>query len=619
MRRLSRPMRLAASGCLIAATTLSLFGFVIPVLADEQGDVSRGRDAKQIWFDDLEEPLNVERPAAEKVLQYARRKLATGRRTPEIVLLFIEDRLPRIVFISASDSRNPARVAMGRGLGFAAAFDDALEQLSKPAWELPPVWFKLDLVTETVGLPKVDLDYPLVQDRSFYGLAFRREVDLAFLPDQVMVGKLIDRHQTLDLDAIVQFLKHQDRDAQVLRKFYQPVDHPLFRFRTQSYFWSEETGVLPLFRGHRIIEEFTTAELSNVVKRGGAYLTRAVRDDGRFIYHYDPASGEDVEHYNIVRHAGALYSMYELFEMTKDPQLLAAADRACAYLLAHAKPSQVDGIDVLCIVKEDDHQLGSNALSAIALAKRIEATGERKHEEALRKLVLWMTATQRDDGEFGIHKQVFSEGRVVPFISQYYPGEALLALTRMYRVDGNPVWLDAAEAGAAWVISVRDGELDESELIHDHWLLYALSDLYTHRPKPLYLEHTRKLCRSILAIQHLEPREADWYGGYYHPPRSTPVATRNEGLSAAHHILTLAGDEALADEVLTAIRRGIRFQLQTQYDPPSAMHVPDPQYVLGAFRGSLTDFTVRNDYTQHNISSMIRLLAILQAQDAADR
>ncbi len=619
MKLSSHELRFTAMFWFVSATVLLLLGFAAVSFADDEGDDTKRQEARPIWFCDLEEPLDLELPAAEELLRYIRLKITADGTSSELPPLVTEDRQPRVVFVSVSDSRNPARVTMGRGQGLVAALDDASKQLLQPPWDQPPVWFKFDLVTETVCMPEVDLDFPLAHDRSLYGLAFDREFALAFLPEQLLVDKLIDRWQTLDLNAIVRFLKHRNRDAQGMRELYQPVDHAVFRFRTQSFFWSKETGAIPLYRGHRIVEDFTVDELGDVVQGGGAYLTRAVQDDGKFIYHYDPATDRDVPYYNIVRHAGALYSMYELYEVTKDPHLLAAADRACAYLLAQIKPSRVEGVDVSCIVTHDMLQLGSNALAAIALAKRIEATGERTHEETLRKLVLWIAGTQRDDGEFGIHQQVFSEGRIVPFISVYYPGEALLALTRMYRVDGNPRWLDAAEAGATWLIRVRDGDLDESELIHDHWLLYALADLYKHRPKPLYLEQTRKLCRSIFAAQHLDPQQPDWYGGYYDPPRSTPVATRNEGLSAAHQILTQAADEPLAADVLATIRRGIRFQLQTRYDPPSAMHVPDPQYVLGAFHGSLTDFTVRNDFTQHNISSMIRLLAILRAKGVADK
>ncbi len=578
-----------------------------------------GQEAKQLWFDDLQEPIELNDATAEILLRHVASLDASSDQSDKLPDVIGKDRQPRLVFLSASDGTSKARVVLGRGEGLLAAVNDAVEQLAAMTWEHAPVWFKLDVVGQTVSLPEADLDYSLDHDRSLYGLAFEEQSGLAFLPDQLMIDRLVDRSQTVDLNAMVQFLKQQGLDAGVLRELFQPVNHPLFRFSTQSYFWSQQAGLVPLYRGHRIVEDFDLHDLVDAVQRGGDYLSRAVQEDGTFIYHYDPVADEDVNHYNIVRHAGSLYSMYELYEQTRDPELLAAADRACDYLLAQAKPAKLGDLDALCIVTDDDFQLGSNSLAAVALAKRIEATGEDRYQEALRKLTQWILSTQHEDGEFGIHKMVFSERRVVPFVSIYYPGEALLALTRMYRVDGDEKWLDAAEKGANWLISVRDGDLKDEELIHDHWLLYALADLYQQRPSPLYLEHIRRLCRAISAIQHRDPDEADWHGGYYFPPRSTPVATRNEGLASAYQVLKQAGDEELAAEVLTAIRHGIRFQLQTQYDPPSAMHVPDPPYVMGGFRGSLTDFTLRNDFTQHNISSMLRLMAILSDANASEK
>lgn len=617
MELLRRPARRCPSGILTPAAIALLLLHGVYSFATAQ-DVSRNPEEQQMWFNDLQEPIQLNEAAAETMLRHIAGMDSSEDVSAELPDAIGNDRQPRMVFISASDGTSKSRVVLGRGRGLLAAVNHALDQLSSITWEHAPVWFKLDVVGETVSLPEVDLDYPLDHDRSLYGLAFEEELGLAFLSEQLMVDQLVDRWQAVDLNSIVQFLKQQDQNAEILRELYQPINHPLFRFRTQSYFWSQQTGLMALYRGHRVVDDFELDDLAEAAQGGGDYLVRAVQEDGKFIYHYDPVLDENVSHYNLVRHAGSLYSMYELFMVTRDPELLAVADRACDYMLTQAKPVKVGDLDALCIVLDDDYQLGSNALAAVALAKRIEATGEDRYADALQKLTRWIASTQREDGEFGIHKMVFSERRVVPFISVYYPGEAVLALTRMYRVDGDPKWLDAAKRGAEWIISVRDGDLADEELIHDHWLLYALADLYQQRPKPLYLDHVRRLCRAILAIQHLEPEEADWHGGYYFPPRSTPVATRNEGLAAAYQVLKLAGDDELAAEVLTAIRRGMRFQLQTQYDPPSAMYVLNPPYVMGGFRGSLTDFMLRNDFTQHNISSFLCLMAILPDAEATE-
>ena len=63
--------------------------------------------------------------------------------------------------------------------------------------------------------------------------------------------------------------------------------------------------------------------------------------------------------------------------------------------------------------------------------------------------------------------------------------------------------------------------------------------------------------------------------------------------------------------LLQVLELGVRFQLQTQLRPESAMYLPDPQRAIGGFRRSLTNFEIRIDYVQHNISSLLLLRRIL--------
>lgn len=210
-----------------------------------------------------------------------------------------------------------------------------------------------------------------------------------------------------------------------------------------------------------------------------------------------------------------------------------------------------------------------------------------------------------------MHKMVYPGGRVSDFRSQYYPGEALLALSRTHALDGKALWLDRAERGARYLIEHRDGRTPESDLIHDHWLLYTLDELYRQRPDPQYLSHTRQIARAIMNKQNHAPPYPDWRGSYYRPPRSTPTATRSEGLCAAYRLVRDFGSAEEAAGIRKAIEAGIRFQLQTQFRPESVMYLSDPPRALGGFHRSLTNFEIRIDYVQHNISSLLGLYRIM--------
>jgi len=64
-----------------------------------------------------------------------------------------------------------------------------------------------------------------------------------------------------------------------------------------------------------------------------------------------------------------------------------------------------------------------------------------------------------------------------------------------------------------------------------------------------------------------------------------------------------------------AIQLGIAFQLQTQFMPESVMYLDHPANALGGFHNNLTDYTVRIDYVQHNISALLGYYRILAGQE----
>jgi hypothetical protein len=147
------------------------------------------------------------------------------------------------------------------------------------------------------------------------------------------------------------------------------------------------------------------------------------------------------------------------------------------------------------------------------------------------------------------------------------------------------------------------------ELPHDHWLLYGLNELYRLRPNPLYLSHSRRIVDAIITSQHRNNVDLDWIGGFYSPPRSTPAATRTEGLCAAYQLQQEFN--GATEGIVETAELALRFQLQTQLTPESVMYLPEPQRALGGFRRSLTEFEVRIDYVQHNISSLLCWSALL--------
>ncbi len=515
---------------------------------------------------------------------------------------------PCLVFLSAGSGFAPALTTIGRGSDLVAALAQATQILKLLGENTGWVWFKLDLVQQVhrVNDPDSLTELP----RSLFGLAAGENSGLAVLPEELVAYRLIDSDLRLRPERVAAFLNRFPHRSAVTGPGAESDWG--FRFSTAGYFLADDAGYA-LYRGNRWQTPLEPEVILDSAVAGGRYLSSAVRPDGRFVYSYLPKTDREKNDYNILRHGGSVFSLLELYRVQPDPELLAAAERGLAYLQSYMQPCP-DPETALCVVENGHIKLGGNALAIIAIVEHVAATGKREHLDTARRLAEWIVSIQDESGRFVPHKISWPEGAPNPFVSGYYPGEAVLALVRLYNQDADARWLAAARRAALWLITVRDGDTPTEQLAHDHWLSYGLSELYRLDPDPRFAEHTFKITQAIIQAQNTRPEghNRDWLGSFYKPPRSTPAATRTEALRASFELAVYMRDFATAREITRAYCLGVSFQLRMQFGPESAMYLVDPQRVLGGFRRSLTNYELRNDYTQHNISSLLGLHAVLQ-------
>lgn len=345
--------------------------------------------------------------------------------------------------------------------------------------------------------------------------------------------------------------------------------------------------------------------------RGGDYLARHTNDDGQFDYRYDAKDDEVLSGYNMVRHAGTTYAMFELYQETKVSPLLDAALRANQYMLERFGPCPAPLQAQHCLYDGEKVKLGGHALAVLALVQAAEVTGDNTYIKEAEGLARWMLSLQTDSGEFVPHI-VFQNGVWDDHVSGYYPGEAIFALVRLYKATGKEAYLSAAQQAALWLIEVRDADKTALDITHDHWLLYGLNELHEIEADSRYEAHVRTIVDSIVALQHRGLVNFMWNGGYYSPPRSTPTATRSEGLAAAYELFVRTGDTAYTEKCFDSLERGIAFQLRTHIDLARAREYKNRVAALGGFTNTPSDSEVRIDYVQHNISALLAYARIAE-------
>jgi hypothetical protein len=244
----------------------------------------------------------------------------------------------------------------------------------------------------------------------------------------------------------------------------------------------------------------------------------------------------------------------------------------------------------------------------VAMAKLIELDQKSSaHRANAVRLATQILAMQRKDGSFQTRYRIRStdpEGTA----SLYYPGEAILGLVRLFKLNGDRRLLAAARGGANFLI---ESQRKMMVLPPDAWLMQALEALYDVGHERKYADHTIALADGMIAEQYAEGYPDSYAGGFGPgPPRSTPAASRAEGLVSAYRVARAVGDDR-ATRISTSLKASARFQLMQQFTTENSGSLPNPTQARGGFREGLTSLRIRIDFVQHNISSLLGIAAVL--------
>jgi putative cell wall-binding protein len=340
-----------------------------------------------------------------------------------------------------------------------------------------------------------------------------------------------------------------------------------------------------------------------------AYMQRSVGSDGKFAYIVDMDPEADVpREYNVVRHAGALWSMCDYYGIRPSAGMYGAIGRASAYLRdrrLRPLPGRSDLLAVWSDTEDDGDdpsaKLGGSGLGLVALtaAERVRpGTTSLEKLRALGRFILYM---QRGDGSFYPQYVPSRGGRVATPASLYYPGEAALGLLMLYELDPQPVWIQSATKALTYLAASR---VNDSDPPPDHWALIATERLLrlspragaqVQVPRQSLLDHVVQVCDAILDDQIRSSSDPRVIGAFSSDGRTTPAATRLEGLQAA--LATLPSEHPLRPRLRAGIDASMAFLLPTQ--------IAEGRYA-GAFPAAVDATEIRIDYVQHALSATMR-------------
>jgi hypothetical protein len=367
--------------------------------------------------------------------------------------------------------------------------------------------------------------------------------------------------------------------------------------------------------------ELSPDELIAAVRAGAEYLARSIDGRGAFAYIYEPARDEVDHSYELLRHAGAIFALMEAYEELQVPAWREKAELAIGYLKAKLVKSP-DGATFTSVQDEEQQKAGASGLALVALSQFERATGDRSELGTMRELARFVLHQQYPDGHFRDNADVMREEATAHETERkkevsYYAGEATLGLVRMQAIEpGGPAnageWVAGARKAADYLVNVRDAKADLAHQIHDHWLSYALHDLYVATGDASYATHARKIADAILQAEKTtaDAPHADFVGTFFDEGETAPTSTRLEALASTLQLARFMGTDEGA-------LRGAAMQLACftrgqQLDADSAYFARNPARAIGGVRRGLLRSEIRIDFVQHAMSAWLRLARLLR-------
>lgn len=499
----------------------------------------------------------------------------------------------QVVFLSVCDTTERASVFCGTGSSLRAAWSAADKKVTEflKNNRYDPVWVKADVVYVSNTVPMEELEKKVREARHEFfrfGIAFDQNFQTALLEAELNGAKIYDYGDGgVDLKYLNQYLKKAGRTP------LEELPETCRTFKCMGWFCDESkkvyelnTGSLDYGRRKGTVDGDYAQEL---IMNASAFLEAQIQEDGSFIYGIYPRFDNEIENYNIVRHASTLWSLICRYRLAPDNTLAEEIERTISFMLNYVIFDS-ENRAYLYEEKTDEIKLGGCGVAVVALTEYMDVFQNEKYKElcgALGDGILSML--DQETGEY-YHILNGDFSRKEEFRTVYYDGEATFALCRLYSLTHDSVWLNAAQSAVAHFI-----EADYTQY-KDHWVAYSMNEItkYITDDEEYYAFALNNAERNLREIRDRDTT--------YHTYLELLMATfevynrmTEHGIQAADFDL-----QALLDTISVRVDR----QLNGYFYPEYAMYMKNPQRILNTFMVRHDGYRVRIDDVQHNIGGL---------------
>lgn len=433
------------------------------------------------------------------------------------------------------------------------------------------------------------------------GIALNENFKMALIEQEINANAILlpaDEGLAINVENMNRYLIQTGKNQ---AKLNLTIDSNIVTFETVGWFFDGkeiyELETNSLDHGRRNTKELTKETVSKLVENAGSYLAHQVNSSGEFNYGWFACFDKKIKHYNSLRHASTTYSMLEAYELTSNQAILEAATNALTYL---EKNFIYEKGDVAYLIEPElrEIKLGGSAATLLAFTKYMHITGTKTYIPLCRKIANGILSLQDEKGKFTHVLEYPSLEIKDVFRIIYYEGEAVFGLLRLYEIDRETKWLEAAAKSFDHFISADYWQN------HDHWLSYCANEITKYIPDHAYYEFGLKNAFDNLTF--IYERETT-----FPTFLELTIATKEMSLRMEQEgQLDLLAEYQISELEKTITKRAL-YQLNGYFYPELAMYYKNPARIEGSFFIRHQSFRVRIDDVEHNISGYVRYYGLL--------
>ncbi|MEE9525348.1 MAG: hypothetical protein V3V78_01955 [Candidatus Woesearchaeota archaeon] len=321
------------------------------------------------------------------------------------------------------------------------------------------------------------------------------------------------------------------------------------------------------------------------IKLGGEWFLN--NQDGDFIYYqYYPFERRHSSKQQRLREMGALWSISKLADFLNDTRYTKLADKGFRYFEGYFEYDEENDLYFVDITPEKI-KLGYNAFVILTLLE-IEHPKKDFYLEKFANGIIYM---QNNDGKL---RTFFYSDRDTG--TDYYPGEALLALMSLYEYTKDDKYLETVQKAFPYYVEYFR---DDKNTAFVPWQTRAYHKLYQITEDKEVLDFIFEMNDYVLdeysPEEHCSIFEFD----------SIVAAVHMEGVNKAYDLAKKTNDKERADCYANFIKEGSEFILTLQI-------TEGKKEAIGGFLGSPDSESMRVDRNQHAVLLLMDAYELLK-------